>query len=102
MFDPIIEKIINLIDNQLFEFTRKQVKQKCKAVFLVGGFSESQYLIKRVREKFQRRVPIIASPREPIAAIVRGAVKYGLDMGQIKSRILKWTYGVEIMEDFDI
>ncbi|CAG8497182.1 13058_t:CDS:2 [Racocetra fulgida] len=102
MFDPIIEKIIKLINNQLFEFTRKQVKHKCKAMFLVGGFSESQYLINRIREQFQRRVPIIASPRDPIAAIVRGAVKYGLNMGQVKSRVLKWTYGVEIMEDFDI
>ncbi|CAG8598917.1 6205_t:CDS:2, partial [Scutellospora calospora] len=35
-------------------------------------------------------------------AIVRGAVAYGLNMGIVESRVLKWTYGVEIKSDYDI
>ncbi|CAG8475320.1 4773_t:CDS:2, partial [Racocetra fulgida] len=99
MFDPVVNKIIKLINNQLLDL---RAQRKCKAMFLVGGFSESSYLRKRVREKFEGRVPIIASPRAPIAAIVKGAVKYGLDMGLVESRVLKWTYGVEVKADFDI
>ncbi|CAG8519740.1 9075_t:CDS:10 [Cetraspora pellucida] len=99
MFDPVVEKIIKLINNQLLDF---KGHRKCMAMFLVGGFSESTYLRKRVRERFQGHVPIIASPRQPIAAIVKGAVKYGLDMSLVESRVLKWTYGVEVKADFDI
>ncbi|CAG8510130.1 9845_t:CDS:2 [Racocetra persica] len=88
MFDPVIGKIIELINNQLLDLTIKPVKRKCKAMFLVGGFSESPYLRKRVREMFQESVPIIAFPRQPVTAVVRGAVKYGLDMGQVESLVL--------------
>ncbi|CAG8514439.1 20547_t:CDS:2 [Dentiscutata erythropus] len=95
MFDPAIEKIIRLITKQLEQLSKLPIKRKCKAMFLVGGFSESKYLIKRVRERFQRRVPYIASPRQPQAAIVKGAVAYGLNMDLVESRVLKWTYGVQ-------
>ncbi|CAG8510151.1 9846_t:CDS:2, partial [Racocetra persica] len=61
MFDPVIGKIIELINNQF----------------------------KRVREMFQERVPIIASPPQQAATVVKGAVKYGLDMCQVESRVLK-------------
>ncbi|CAG8565468.1 17234_t:CDS:2 [Racocetra persica] len=101
MFDPVIEKIIKLIHNQLLDLANLATNRHCKAMFLVGGFSESPYLIKRVRERFQDRVPIIAVPNQPIAAIVKGAVKYGLDMSLVESRVLKWTYGVEVKEDFN-
>ncbi|CAG8761981.1 8796_t:CDS:10 [Gigaspora margarita] len=102
MFDIVINKIIRLIDNQLYQLKTLSNMRKCKAMFLVGGFSSSNYLIKRVREQFKRRVPYISSPRQPVAAIVKGAVAYGLNMSLVKSRILKWTYGVEVKAIFDI
>ena len=71
-FDPVVEKIITLIENQL-----SAAKNKVSAMFMVGGFSESKYLFKRVKQKFDTRVPIIAIPSDPIAAVVRGAVLYG-------------------------
>ncbi|CAB5381591.1 unnamed protein product [Rhizophagus irregularis] len=40
-------------------------------------------------------VPIIAVPAVPIAAIVRGAITYGLNVIDIvPDRVLKWTYGI--------
>src|SRR5437763_3993035 len=45
MFDPVIEEIINLIHGQLINN-----KDKCSAIFLVGGFSESKYLQMKVKE----------------------------------------------------
>ncbi|RIB03890.1 hypothetical protein C2G38_734848 [Gigaspora rosea] len=102
MFDTTINKIIRLIDNQLYQLKKLSNMRKCKAMFLVGGFSSSNYLIKRVREQFKRRVPYIASPQQPVVAIVKGAVTYGLNINLVKSRVLKWTYGVEVKAKFDI
>ncbi|CAG8612048.1 3431_t:CDS:2, partial [Gigaspora margarita] len=102
MFDIVIDKIIRLINNQLYQLKKLSNMRKCKAIFLVGEFSTSNYVIKRVREQFKRRVPYIASPQKPVAAIAQGAVAYGLNMSLVKSRVLKWTYGVEVIANFDI
>ncbi|CAB4438817.1 unnamed protein product [Rhizophagus irregularis] len=91
MFDPVVDKVIKLIDGQL-----KETRDRCSAMFLVGGFSESPYLLNRVRETFRDQVPIIAVPALPIAAVVRGAVAYGLNVEIVQERVLKWTYGIEV------
>ncbi|CAB4494383.1 unnamed protein product [Rhizophagus irregularis] len=67
----------------------------------VGGFSESPYLTRRIKESFEDRVQTIAFPRNPIAAIVKGAVSYGLNMQVIESRIIPWTFGIEVKGHFD-
>jgi molecular chaperone DnaK (HSP70) len=91
MFDPVIGKIIRLIRGQI-----NSSKDKCSAIFLVGGFSESKYLQMRVKEEFGKLVPPIIVPKQPIAAIVRGACDYGLKMSTIVDRTLKYTYGIQI------
>ncbi|CAG8554776.1 11376_t:CDS:2, partial [Scutellospora calospora] len=93
MFDPIIGRIIRLIRGQLDKCNN------CAAMFLVGGFSESKYLRKRIKKEF-KKIPVIASPDKPIAAIVRGAVSYGLDMTIVKSRVLRYTYGIMSLPDW--
>ncbi|RIA90488.1 hypothetical protein C1645_876068 [Glomus cerebriforme] len=72
--EPVIQKILHLIKAQL-----DNTQETYSAMFLVGSFSESKYLQKRVKEEFQYKVKIISVP-EPIAAIARGAVIYGLSM----------------------
>ncbi|CAG8499180.1 23893_t:CDS:2 [Dentiscutata erythropus] len=89
MFDPVIKKIINLISRQLI------VGGACTAMFLVGGFSESKYLQSRIKSTFNY-IKNISVPKQPQAAIVRGALQYGLRMDVIKTRVLKYTYGIEI------
>jgi hypothetical protein len=68
MFEPAIKKIIRLIDAQLNNLP----PNKIKAMFLVGGFSESPYLTSRIKTSFGRQVQTIAFPRQPIAAIIKG------------------------------
>ncbi|CAG8699662.1 9076_t:CDS:2 [Rhizophagus irregularis] len=75
MLEPIIQKVFNLINDQLY---KSQVI--CTAMFLVGSLSESIYLQNRVREEFQNQVKIISVPIQPTAAMARGAVTYGLSM----------------------
>ncbi|CAB4408742.1 unnamed protein product [Rhizophagus irregularis] len=50
----------------------------------------------RVKKEFGNLVPSIIVPKQPIAAIVRGACDYGLTMSTIVDRTLKYTYGVRV------
>jgi hypothetical protein len=104
MFDPIIDRIIRMIRIQL-----DNSSEKCSAMFLVGGFGQSQYLQKRIEEEFSRSVENISIPNQPIAAVVRGAAIYGKSLQESKNlksmnnvkcviatRILKHTFGIKL------
>ncbi|CAG8746865.1 5807_t:CDS:2, partial [Racocetra fulgida] len=41
-------------------------------------------------------IPHILVPKDPVTAIARGAVQYGLNMETIKTRVLKYSYGVKL------
>ncbi|CAG8640705.1 10242_t:CDS:2, partial [Paraglomus occultum] len=104
MFDTVVDKILRLIHDQIHNSGRM-----CSALFLVGGFSESVYLQKRIKEKFVKDVRKIVVPRNPICAVMRGALQYGLEIEEdptktnyrcnkiIKTRKLRYTYGTEIL-----
>ncbi|CAG8550058.1 2866_t:CDS:2 [Diversispora eburnea] len=92
MFDPVINKIIKLISDHL-----KSTNEKCSIMFLVGGFSESKYLLRQVKEHFKDQNMQIAVPSSPITAVVRGAITYGLNIEIVNDRILKWTYGIAVV-----
>ncbi|CAG8445838.1 3628_t:CDS:2 [Acaulospora morrowiae] len=94
MFDPVVDRIIRLIRNQLDSCS------DCSAMFLVGGFSESKYLQSRIHREFDREVENISVPTHPISAIVKGAVQFGLKQGTIVDRILKWTYGTDVCRNW--
>ncbi|CAG8544704.1 19684_t:CDS:2, partial [Racocetra fulgida] len=103
MFDPVVNRIINMIKIQL-----DNSNDKCSMLFLVGGFSQSKYLQSRIKEECQQRVNSISVPVQPIASICRGAAYYGLSMKNtangvalnwdkfvVKTRVLKYTYGIK-------
>ncbi|CAG8599144.1 15326_t:CDS:2, partial [Racocetra fulgida] len=92
MFDPVVKKIIDLIQRQCASTERRYA-----AMFLVGGFSESQYLQTQIRRQFATQIPIIAVPKHPIA----GAVEYGLNLDIVQTRVLKFCYGVEVSVKWD-
>ncbi|CAG8505058.1 9399_t:CDS:2 [Funneliformis mosseae] len=95
MFDPIIAKIFQLIRGQL------RSNDKCSAIIMVGGFSESKYLQKRIREEFLDFVQNISFPTNPILAVVKGAVQFGMKEHVITNRVLKWTYGTDIARKWE-
>ncbi|EXX74363.1 hypothetical protein RirG_051740 [Rhizophagus irregularis DAOM 197198w] len=111
MFDPIVEKIIKMISIQLDNSREKGSKPSI--MFLVGGFSESKYLQKRIKDAFQDHVDNISVPQSPTATISRGAAMYGLSLfsgedpsikkgskSVIGSRVLKNTYGVDVLRPY--
>ncbi|CAB4437275.1 unnamed protein product [Rhizophagus irregularis] len=104
IFEPVVQRILHLIKAQL-----DNAQETCSAMFLVGGFSESKYLQKKIKQEFSHRVNNISVPTQPMAAISRGAAIYGLSIklndlnnigndGNMKcvifSRVLKYTYGI--------
>lgn len=87
LFDPLVDGIIGLIESKMIDGLR--------AMMIVGGFSGSPYLVKRIREEFSSRVETIVVPDEPGAAICCGAVQYGIyGADVIMSRMSKKTYGI--------
>ncbi|CAB4437252.1 unnamed protein product [Rhizophagus irregularis] len=105
MFDPIVDRIIRLMHIQL-----SNSQETCSAIFLVGGFSKSKYLQKRIKNEFQDIVKTILVPNQPEAAIARGAAIYGLSFKNshraeetilyasvIHKRVLKYTYGIKVL-----
>ncbi|RIA83506.1 hypothetical protein C1645_786177 [Glomus cerebriforme] len=97
MFDPVVNKIIDLISAQLDSLPEQR---KVTTMFLVGGFSESGYLFRRINNVFKKRISNILVPPEPIAAIAKGACYYGLNKKIIKRRALKWSYGIETNSEY--
>ncbi|KAG0269289.1 hypothetical protein DFQ27_004152 [Actinomortierella ambigua] len=69
VFDPVVERVLALIRDQLDKAT------KCSAIFLVGGFGSSTYLLHRVMKEFGTKVKIISKPHRPEVAVVLGAVR---------------------------
>ncbi|GBC08039.1 hypothetical protein RclHR1_07890006 [Rhizophagus clarus] len=109
MFDPIVDRIIRLIYIQL-----SNNQETCSAMFLVGGFSESKYLQKKIRDEFRHKVKIISVPGQPEAAIARGAAIYGLSLKNssktdemndftfpIHKRVLTFTYGIKVLGEWN-
>ncbi|CAB4375358.1 actin-like ATPase domain-containing protein [Rhizophagus irregularis] len=82
MFDHCITKIIHLIREQLAQLQNK----RCSAIMLVGGFSESEYLQARIQKEFNKIVLNISVPSQPIIAVVKGGVQYGLRAETMENR----------------
>jgi molecular chaperone DnaK (HSP70) len=68
-------------------------------VLLVGGFAESKIVQDRIKEAFDDKKIII--PGESGLVVLKGAVLFGHNPKVIKSRVSKYTYGVELQRPFD-
>ncbi|KAH9922307.1 actin-like ATPase domain-containing protein [Epithele typhae] len=83
VFDPVVGQVVDLIEAQT-----KKVDQRLDALLLVGGFSGSEYLFRRVKEQFGSRIRVIARPADCDTATVRGAAQYGLARRPLVSSVI--------------
>lgn len=97
IFQPALNGIIKIIRKQFDKL--QAINVKCDYIFIVGGFSKSPLLIDRIKKEFREKVKDFIIPPDPGAAIVEGAVSYGLDPG-LPSRIVRLTYGIKIVTPF--
>ncbi|CAG8637376.1 13731_t:CDS:2, partial [Racocetra fulgida] len=84
MFDSVVKKIIDLIQRHLASTQCRYV-----AMFLVGDFSESQYLQTQIQRQFTTQIPFIAVPKQPMA-------EYGLNIV-----VLRYCYGIEVSAEWE-
>lgn len=101
LFLPIFDEILNL--------ARRQVQisaKKVKAIILVGGFGQSPFLQRLIRDSFPE-IKILA-PSDGWTAVVRGALKKTLSevslsaaQVHIKSRKARKHYGLIKKIEFD-
>ncbi|KAI7902034.1 uncharacterized protein BX663DRAFT_511512 [Cokeromyces recurvatus] len=89
VFEPVICQVLDLIRGQLAQ------SPQLEAIFLVGGFGQSNYLFRRVEEEFANQVGMIGVPPRGELAVVRGAVYFGLNPQIVTERVSRRTYGVE-------
>ncbi|GIQ87992.1 heat shock protein 70 family protein [Kipferlia bialata] len=95
LFDPVIDRVLKCVD-----LVMDRTDTSCTGIatmLVVGGFSQSPYLMRRLREEYQEQRGMdikIISPDGPGAAVVAGAVLYGMRPSQIASRIARYSYGI--------
>ncbi|KAL0074617.1 hypothetical protein J3Q64DRAFT_1704411 [Phycomyces blakesleeanus] len=96
VFKPVVKQVLDLISDQI-----DQSQAHIDAIFLVGGFGQSRYLEKCVKDTFKTKVGSIYIPSRGELAVVRGAVISGVDPNKITHRILRRTYGICVDSIFD-
>lgn len=99
-----MEEIFKLTVEQLIAKVRYQFTalkgHQCDILFLVGGFAGSPLLRKRIEEEFKNKVERIIVPDRPGAAVLLGAVSFGVNPGTIVARRAALTYGTGVMAPF--
>ena len=95
LYQPIVSKIADHVNTLLARDIFKDVK----TIFLVGGFSEAQFLRQEFSRRFSDRRILI--PYNPELAIIHGAVEFAQDPSLLHARIMGKTYGVNIWRKFD-
>ncbi|KAG6334314.1 hypothetical protein ID866_4779 [Astraeus odoratus] len=83
VFDPVVSQVLELIEEQ-----SKRIEQRIDALLLVGGFAGSEYLFKRVEERFSSRIKVMARPSDADTATLRGAALYGLSRKLVVSTVI--------------
>jgi len=96
IFTSTLEAIVSLIRTQITE-----AEQPIDFIVLVGEFGQSKVLINTINERFRSDVKKVITPPYGAQAIVCGGALLGLDPSLIKTRKAKYSYGVEVVKDYD-
>ncbi|TFK71046.1 hypothetical protein BDN72DRAFT_877354 [Pluteus cervinus] len=93
-FEPAVSCIIQVIVEHLHYL-------RANTVFLVGGFAASDWLFYQVREAVAPLGVDLCRPDSHVNKVVAdGAVSFLIDH-YVSARMAKYTYGVEVSEDYD-
>jgi len=95
MFEPVVEKILELINGQIRTLRRANRDAKIAAILLVGGFGENMYLLQRTQKEFSPEYEVL-QPYNAWSAVVLGALAWGSDNSIVTKRKLSRSYGQEI------
>jgi hypothetical protein len=116
-FKPVVNKILGLLEQQLADINKQAKSYKIdvsiclepivtprsntdKTILLVGGFGDSRYLNERLRSWGQKRAIRVLCPKDPQAAIVKGAAVRGLEGLRPSQRRCRRHYGFTIATEY--
>jgi molecular chaperone DnaK (HSP70) len=97
IFQSTLDGLVKTVQNEFDNLGNTS----CDYIYLVGGFSTSPLLQRRITQVFQSKVKKIIIPPTPGAAIVEGAVSFGLNPGSHRSRVSRLTYGCDTGSPFE-
>ncbi|KAH7330476.1 hypothetical protein BKA65DRAFT_434268 [Rhexocercosporidium sp. MPI-PUGE-AT-0058] len=99
-FDPIVGQILDLIERQITQV--KMARHNVKDIILSGGFGESPYLQKKIKEFARHRRIETRIANDPWLSVVRGAVQKGLEQNirPQSHRRSRSHYGVSTSQPF--
>lgn len=102
IFLPVLEKILDLVKEQI-----QISKTPVKSVFLVGGFGQSSFLRRFLRESVPSGIEVL-TPVDGWTAVVRGALTKALSevstfapQVNIVSRVARKNYGIIVSVKFN-
>lgn len=104
VFDPVINEISALVNDQIADLSTKLMHEKVKYVYLVGGFGQNLYLQRRLTEDFQKRreqyqfSPALKCLPESQQMVTKGAVYFGCSSIVIVSKLSPAAYGITFDE----
>ncbi|MCP4654922.1 MAG: chaperone protein [bacterium] len=97
VFAPVLDEIV--------EKTRTRLEmvgsRRCDFLYLVGGLAASPLLRRRIRREFGSWVGKIVAPPAPGAAVMEGAVSFGLEPSVVRTRRSRLSYGCGSETAFD-
>ncbi|KAH3735128.1 heat shock 70 kDa protein 12A-like [Dreissena polymorpha] len=99
IFRSFFKKSVDNIVLHLKQLLHEIDTTSIETILMVGGYSESPFLIETIEKKFPRMTVII--PKDPGIAVLKGAVIFGHCPTSITKRVSKYTYGTDVSELFD-
>ena len=99
LFNEAVDEIIGYVEWALREDQNKGVPINC--ILLVGGFAYSNLVVKSIRDGLKEKgIPVVRPPNSELA-VLNGAVLFGQNEETITSRIMRYTYGVAMVMEFN-
>ncbi|XP_071125472.1 heat shock 70 kDa protein 12A-like [Mytilus edulis] len=92
-FDPSIKSITQ----HVLEIFKNPKLQNVNVILAVGGFSESEIIIDSISKSLPNMETIV--PKDPVLAVLKGAVVFGFEPCGVKSRISRYTYGIKVEKE---
>ncbi|KAL9540657.1 hypothetical protein MBANPS3_009556 [Mucor bainieri] len=95
IFDPIVDQILLLIEDQYKSM--QKADKKLDMIILTGGLGQSEYLLNKIQDSFYGKDIIVHAPVHYDQSVVRGAVELAKDTSYITKRIVRKSYGIQVM-----
>ncbi|KAL4226809.1 hypothetical protein ACF0H5_014787 [Mactra antiquata] len=98
-FDDIVDDILKCIGEVIGKPEHNGIT--IDSLILVGGFAESNYVVHCLRDGLKDKGIPVVRPQSTELAVLNGAVLFGQNEEILTSRIMRYTYGVAMVMEFD-